>query len=106
MKSLLLLAAISMGWSSFAHAAAPQGEDEVPVLRAAFRALPDRSLARVCAAFPAARRLFSAAAPISSSRQISVMPLSRTCSMKRGSNTWNVTALARPCSLIVLVPAL
>lgn len=35
MKSLLLLAAISMGWSSFAHAAAPQGEDEVPVLRAA-----------------------------------------------------------------------
>ena len=35
MKSLLLLAAVSMGWSSFAHAAAPQGEAEVPVLRAA-----------------------------------------------------------------------
>ena len=35
MKSLLLLAAFSMGWSSFAHAAAPQGETEVPVLRAA-----------------------------------------------------------------------
>ncbi len=35
MKSLLLLAAFSMGWSSLAHAAAPQGEAEVPVLRAA-----------------------------------------------------------------------
>ncbi|MGF7055727.1 hypothetical protein GGC47_004940 [Bosea sp. OAE752] len=35
MKSLLLLAAVSMGWSSFAHAAAPRGEAEVPVLRAA-----------------------------------------------------------------------
>ncbi|MDR6831466.1 hypothetical protein J2X48_004737 [Bosea sp. BE271] len=35
MKSLLLFAAFSMGWSSLAHAAAPRGEAEVPVLRAA-----------------------------------------------------------------------
>ena len=35
MKSLLLFAAFSMGWSSLAHAAAPRGEAEDPVLRAA-----------------------------------------------------------------------